>query len=184
MSDNLRFDLKGSFPLQHNNTTRLYTWEQAQGACPSGWRLPSHDELNALTTSPGDATNAGRALNQSPEYHLNFSLTVGSSANYWSSTSSDDHNASALQLHYNAAYTTTRGLNEQELYALDQREKLERPQTRNDRRKQEERRRAQLPIKIDASVSVTINALVSKKDFNPVKCVRPFKGDINTLKSQ
>lgn len=182
MSDNLRFDLKGSITSEHNSTTRLYTWEQAQGACPTGWRLPSHDELNALTSSLGDAHLAGSALNQS-DYHLNCSFTPGSSASYWSGTSTDDHNASALQLQRIAGYTTARGLNEQELYALDQREKQERLQTLNDRRKQEERRRARVSIEIDASISVTLNTFVPKKDFNPVKCVRPFKGDINTLKT-
>lgn len=195
MSDNLRFKLTASIPSKYDNLTELYAWEQALSACPKGWRLPSHDELKALATSLGGVEDmqgtsmgnvmiAGAALNSASDYHLNFSLLGGSRSNYWASTSSDDQNASALQLRHISAYTTTRGLNEQELRDLDQKEKLERPQTLNDRRKQEQRRRAQIPIKIDASIEVSIDSLVTKTNFNPVKCVRSFKGDINTLKTQ
>lgn len=205
MSDNLRFNLKGSLPAKYDSPTQLYTWAQAKEACPKGWRLPSHDELKALAASLGgvddlqgesigNAQIAGVALNQSPQHHLNFSITGdatlddharpihGSSrGRYWSSTSSDDRNASVLQLRRIASYTTTRGLNEQELRNLDQREKLERPQTLNDRRKQEQRRNARVSMEIGPSIGVTMDALITKTTFNPVKCVRPFKGDKNTL---
>ena len=30
------------------NSERLYTWEQAKEACPSGWHLPSRDEWKIL----------------------------------------------------------------------------------------------------------------------------------------
>ena len=32
---------------------RLYTWEEAMKACPSGWHLPSNEEWEALVSSAG-----------------------------------------------------------------------------------------------------------------------------------
>lgn len=41
---------------------RLYTWEAAKSACPTGWRLPTHDEWENLITAVGGRLVAGRAL--------------------------------------------------------------------------------------------------------------------------
>ncbi|MDR2582939.1 MAG: hypothetical protein LBC75_05610 [Fibromonadaceae bacterium] len=40
---------------------KLYNWETAISVCPSGWRLPSAGDWNALVTAVGGA-NAGRYL--------------------------------------------------------------------------------------------------------------------------
>lgn len=38
---------------------RFYTWEEAQTACPAGWRLPSDDEFAALAQQAGGTFAAG-----------------------------------------------------------------------------------------------------------------------------
>jgi len=43
----------------------LYNWHAAndpRGLCPSGWRLPTHDEWTALTKALGGETKAGAQL--------------------------------------------------------------------------------------------------------------------------
>jgi len=41
---------------------RLYDWNTARTACPSGWHAPSLEEMNALTATAGGASKAGKAL--------------------------------------------------------------------------------------------------------------------------
>jgi len=41
---------------------RLYTWEEAMKACPSGWHLPSSEEWEALVSSAGGMDAAGGKL--------------------------------------------------------------------------------------------------------------------------
>jgi len=44
---------------------RLYTWDEAMVACPSGWRLPSDDdwtELRTVVEGGGGNINAGKIL--------------------------------------------------------------------------------------------------------------------------
>ena len=53
MAENLDYNVKGSQCYENKttkckNSERLYTWEQAKEACPSGWHLPSRDEWKIL----------------------------------------------------------------------------------------------------------------------------------------
>ncbi len=41
---------------------RLYTWEAAKSACPTGWRLPSREEWQRLLDYTGGAGEAGKRL--------------------------------------------------------------------------------------------------------------------------
>jgi len=41
---------------------RLYTWEEATKACPSGWHLPNNAEWKALVSSAGGMDAAGGKL--------------------------------------------------------------------------------------------------------------------------
>ena len=41
---------------------RLYTWEEANKACPSGWHLPNNAEWEALVSFAGGEKTAGRKL--------------------------------------------------------------------------------------------------------------------------
>ncbi len=54
MAENIAFNIgEGSWNYEHNNTYettygRLYTWEAAKQACPTGWHLPSDAEWEQL----------------------------------------------------------------------------------------------------------------------------------------
>jgi uncharacterized protein (TIGR02145 family) len=45
-----------------NKYGRLYTWEAAKTACPSGWRLPSGADWDALVEAAGGSSIAGSKL--------------------------------------------------------------------------------------------------------------------------
>ncbi|MCQ2103061.1 MAG: TonB family protein [Fibrobacter sp.] len=53
MAENLKVDVNGSFCYDDNLVNcdkygRLYVWDAAQGACPTGWRIPSKAEMQGL----------------------------------------------------------------------------------------------------------------------------------------
>jgi uncharacterized protein (TIGR02145 family) len=67
MADNLNYNASGS--VCYNNQAgycetygRLYNWETAKAACPSGWHLPTDAEWETLTSYVG--SNAGIELMQ------------------------------------------------------------------------------------------------------------------------
>ncbi|MCB0598052.1 MAG: hypothetical protein H6557_30680 [Lewinellaceae bacterium] len=68
MAENLNFDVgEGCWHYNHDpeygeRYGRLYTWEAAYWACPSGWRLPTDEEWKALMDSFGDGKVAYEAL--------------------------------------------------------------------------------------------------------------------------
>jgi uncharacterized protein (TIGR02145 family) len=67
MAENLNFDASGSFCYEreahHCNTHgRLYTYESAKHACPTGWHVPSHDEWTDLSDYLGGEEVAGIKL--------------------------------------------------------------------------------------------------------------------------
>ncbi len=76
----------------------LYNWYAAndpRGLCPTGWRLPTHDEWTALTNALGGETKAGAVLKASqgwlPAGFRGSDGTyggLGSYAYWWSSTGS------------------------------------------------------------------------------------------------
>ena len=58
MAENMNYDAKGSKCYKNNpdNCTkygRMYNWETAMKACPSGWHLPSNDEWDVLHNYAG-----------------------------------------------------------------------------------------------------------------------------------
>lgn len=60
MAENLNFETDGS--MCNNNEKgncekfgRLYTWNDAKGACPSGWHLPSEEEFKMLLNEAGSS---------------------------------------------------------------------------------------------------------------------------------
>jgi len=64
MSGNIRVDVPGSYIYNNNSSDistygRLYTWEAAKTACPSGWHLPTQADLEALAQSLGGNQIAG-----------------------------------------------------------------------------------------------------------------------------
>ncbi len=65
--DNISFYAKGSDCYDHDTVNcskfgRLYTFTQAQSACPEGWRLPKSTEWNDLISNSGGNKLAGGIL--------------------------------------------------------------------------------------------------------------------------
>ena len=58
MAQNLNFKTGNSWCYEYNESNcqkygRLYDWNTARSACPSGWRLPDNKDWNDLTKSAG-----------------------------------------------------------------------------------------------------------------------------------
>ena len=67
IADNLNFKDEGSFCYKDDEDNcaiygRLYTWDAAQGACPAGFRLPTHADYDSLWISAGGQYDAGYYL--------------------------------------------------------------------------------------------------------------------------
>ncbi len=67
MAENLNFETENSHcyaddPANCAQYGRLYAWNAAMSACPSGWHLPSSAEWNTLFTTVGGQSTAGKAL--------------------------------------------------------------------------------------------------------------------------
>ena len=67
MADNLNYEASGSkcYENKPKNCTeygRLYDWETAKNACPSGWHLPSESEWKVLDKAVGGEKVAGKKL--------------------------------------------------------------------------------------------------------------------------
>jgi len=67
MTENLNCNVAGSECYDKNESNcntygRLYTWEAAKKACSGGWHLPDTTEWNALVTSVGGSSTAGKHL--------------------------------------------------------------------------------------------------------------------------
>jgi uncharacterized protein (TIGR02145 family) len=50
---------------------RLYNWNDAKSACPSGWRLPSDADWSALTDAVGESSTAGKKLKSKSGWYNN-----------------------------------------------------------------------------------------------------------------
>lgn len=67
MADNLNYQSEGSYCYKDDEEFcmaygRLYTWNAAKGACPTGFRLPTHQDFESLWTAAGADFNAGYLL--------------------------------------------------------------------------------------------------------------------------
>ena len=105
---------------------RLYTWERARDACPTGWRLPTREDFDTLLAAVGGDSLAGNALKSFAGWNsaedegngldsYGFSgrpagwkdLTgdyyqVGYFGRFWSISSCSNKKAYTLHLKYNA----------------------------------------------------------------------------------
>ena len=91
----------------------LFTWYEAQHACPIGWRLPTVDELRSLADAGGEWTAVngryGRTFGTAPNYiflpaaGINIPpdrlANVGDRCHIWSSTQYSDDMAWNLNFH-------------------------------------------------------------------------------------
>lgn len=67
LAENLNYEVNGSKcydnnPVNAQKYGRLYDWETAKKACPSGWHLPSDTEWNNLVEYIGGPYTAGTSL--------------------------------------------------------------------------------------------------------------------------
>jgi uncharacterized protein (TIGR02145 family) len=117
MAENLNYQTSpsdswcyGDNPSNCNTYGRLYTWNAAMSACPSGWHLPTHAEWRALVDYIGGLGEAGTKLKTSDYGGTNnygFSALpsgagrsddgsfhdLGSNGNWWTATEvyANDH---------------------------------------------------------------------------------------------
>jgi uncharacterized protein (TIGR02145 family) len=71
MTENLNFITDDSwvYPGLKSEYGRLYTWDAALIACPTGWHLPSDDEWTILTNCLGGPDEAGGKLKETGTAH-------------------------------------------------------------------------------------------------------------------
>jgi uncharacterized protein (TIGR02145 family) len=67
MAENLRYKIDGSWCYENNESNcqkygRLYEWEAAKKAYPSGWHLPTRDDWNVLVQYAGGENIVGKKL--------------------------------------------------------------------------------------------------------------------------
>jgi len=109
MAENLNFETENSWSYgdkkknskQHG---KLYTWEAALSACPTGWHLPDAKEWQELIDFHGGDLKAGLALriDGTTAFNADYSgfrskdgefLDLGHDVNFWTATNCDDEDA-------------------------------------------------------------------------------------------
>jgi len=118
MAENLNYDAAGSGCYGNNPANcqtygRLYNWNTALKACPSGWHLPGDDEWQKLVDITGGGETAGTILkaasgwkdngNGTDEYGFS-ALPAGDDGDYcgwWSSTENNATSAYLRHMHFN-----------------------------------------------------------------------------------
>ncbi|MCD4726645.1 MAG: hypothetical protein K8R46_03215, partial [Pirellulales bacterium] len=75
-AENLNYVTTNSWEYDNSSANgdvygRLYTWEAALTACPSGWHLPSDDEWTTLTDFLGGTGVAGGKMKEAGTSHWN-----------------------------------------------------------------------------------------------------------------
>ncbi|MDR2584367.1 MAG: fibrobacter succinogenes major paralogous domain-containing protein [Fibromonadaceae bacterium] len=75
MAENLNCDVAGSVCYGNNPVNcikygRLYNWEAARTACPSGWHLPNDDDWQTLVDFAGGDDAAGMYLKASSGWNI------------------------------------------------------------------------------------------------------------------
>ena len=116
MAENLNVEISGSWcyddkPENCEKYGRLYDWNAAQKACPSGWRLPSKEDIELLFSAVGGKDIAGRRLKSKKMWDEDLNGDVysfsalpagrrditgsytgeGKFAYFWSSTAEDEY---------------------------------------------------------------------------------------------
>jgi uncharacterized protein (TIGR02145 family) len=66
-AENLDYAVGGSVCYENSSSNcakygRLYNWDDANSACPSGWHLPTDAEWTALENTAGGSSTAGKKL--------------------------------------------------------------------------------------------------------------------------
>ena len=105
-------DASGTFTRSPEHMGRHFTWQEAQNACPRGWRLPTGAELNALSLvrniwiESEREGNAGRLFGVAP-YQIFLPAAgfrigsevrdISTGGGYWSTQSIDEYDAWSME---------------------------------------------------------------------------------------
>ena len=86
MAENLNYVTANSWEFDNSSTNgdvygRLYTWEAALTACPSGWHLPSDAEWTILTDDLGGESVANEKMKSTSRWDYNGNGTNSSGFN-------------------------------------------------------------------------------------------------------
>jgi uncharacterized protein (TIGR02145 family) len=123
MAENLNYEMSGTFCFDEekeycDSFGRLYTWQAALKACPSGWKLPTKDDFLALIDQCGGKDVAGAKLIEGGKTGFNakfagdyqqsddFYFGTGEMTSFWSSTQTNVEDAFTFEIHksgYNIA---------------------------------------------------------------------------------
>jgi len=109
MADNLNYDTENSFSYANKKRNsihlgKLYTWDAAIKACPTGWHLPLAEEWQELINFYEGDLNAGLALRIDGTSSFNAYYTgfmsedgafydLGNCIVFWTATSCDENDA-------------------------------------------------------------------------------------------
>ena len=108
MAENLEVNVPGSWVYNGNDQIgakqgRLYTWDAARSACPTGWRLPTDDDWTQLVNAYGGEDVAGKQLKINGSSGFNAPLSgyadghsfwfINVYGGYWSSSGYDETHA-------------------------------------------------------------------------------------------
>ncbi len=134
MAENLNYETANSWcyddePSNCATYGRLYTFDDANSACPSGWHLPSNDEWNTLVNCLGGVNEAGYKLKSTTSWNNNgngsntsgFSALAGGYRHYsgiafynigvngrwWSNTPENNDKAWMIDLYNNNNHLVT-----------------------------------------------------------------------------
>ena len=121
MAENLNYKTSNSWCYNNNSTNcekygRLYTWDAAKNACPSGWNLPTKSEFEILLNNYGgesdsDANYTALIPNGTSGFSASFGgwrngngdyELIGEYGNFWSSSIGGDMHA--WNLYMNSYY--------------------------------------------------------------------------------
>ena len=74
MAENLNYETANSYCYKDASSNcikygRLYTWDAAITACPSGWHLPTKAEFETLVDAVGGESTAGKVLKSTSGWH-------------------------------------------------------------------------------------------------------------------
>ncbi|MDR2583169.1 MAG: hypothetical protein LBC75_06790 [Fibromonadaceae bacterium] len=141
MAENLNYNASDSKCYENQEINcqkygRLYNWETAKSACPSGWHLPNNNEWQALVDFAGGDKVAGIILKASNGWNWNGVDAVGFSAlpggygysdggfsrvgydGYWSSATGNDDASSCLSMGYAAVLDIFRNVKNRSAFSV------------------------------------------------------------------
>jgi len=151
MSQNLNYEAKGSkcyadgkYGVSADSVSkncakygRLYDWQTAKSACPTGWHLPSKQEWETLTRTVGDPTTAGKLLkakSSNGEDKFGFAalpgggylfgsgggafMFIGIEGNWWSSSEYQNNEAYLWNMNNNYDHASDKRFDKNSLYSI------------------------------------------------------------------